>query len=251
MLSLREGIQVFLISEKRILEDLILPQLPIRFSNSTVDDYEIAFTHDENTGEAQEVLQLKTGKKIKLPPVRHLLKDYVPQMTSLSISLENDKLIFSTKTEIHVELGMIAWCTTEHHYKFKIDENIHGEKSLNFEEAQDAIVKHGVDETAETGKKKDIILVIGIVADLVLAVFTGGFGAIIGGIILSLLTGLIYFAGETIISMEDKNISPSLDLAFDKMTSPIKWNIDDKFVLNSVTLAGPLQFGVTPQSTKI
>lgn len=239
------SISGFLISEERILKDLILPVLPLKWTDSTVEDYEMIRQREQSTGKYQHVLQLKEGKSIKLSPVHNLIS-YTPFMKGLSITLEDGQFIFETYTETKVELGMIAWCRTKHYYKIKLAHKQHGGQTLDFEEIGKVDVRHGVLETTETRSRKMFLDILGIVTALVLDVFTGGIAAIIGGAILLLLAGLAAHAGEILISLEHQDTSPSIGLAFSNMTSPIKWNTKDVFTLNSATLAGPLQFGGTP-----
>lgn len=241
-----DSVSSFLISECRILEDLVLPMLPKKFPHSIVDDFEIIQKRDLNTGEYSHVLQLKEGKSIALEPVKHRLKTYEPKMKCLSINLEDDQIIFETKTETPVDFGMTAWCNTTHYYNIKLDHNKNGEKSLNFGEAKQAIVDHGVLETENTKARKDLLLAIDIVVGLAVMVITGGFAGVVLGVIAGILIGIVNRAGEDIESLINENTSPSLDLAFANMTSPITWALDAKFSLNSATLAGPLQLAGTP-----
>ncbi|MGM2417710.1 TULIP family P47-like protein [Bacillus cereus group sp. BceL062] len=236
----------FIISQERILNDLVLPLLPKDFTGSTIEDYEVINKRDPSTGKYQYTLELKEGKSIKLKPIQHLLKDYIPYMKNLCITIEDNQLIFETYTETNVEMGMTAWCRTKHQYNIKLGKNQYGKQNLDFEEIGKGTVLHGVTETSDTKNRETILIVVGIVAELVLTIFTGGFAAVIAGIIILILTGVAANEGKDLISIEHQDTSPSIDLAFFNITNPIKWSDADIYTLNTVALAGPLQLGGIP-----
>lgn len=234
----------YLIAEERLLQDLMLPTLPMKWTRSTVDDYEVVVGGDTSTGKYQHVLQLKSGRSIQLDPVTHDGSQYTPYMKSMQIAVEESQLIFETYTETDVGMGVTAWCRTTHWYTLALGTSQQGQ-TLIYQQAQAPVTEQGTQASEGTEIEKWMIIVAGVLATAVLAVVTDGAALAVGAVVIGLLTGLAATAPD-IIAAVNTDTSPSLDLLTFNATDPIRWTSSGVFNLNYAGLNGPLQLGGTP-----
>ncbi|HYG59003.1 MAG TPA: TULIP family P47-like protein [Symbiobacteriaceae bacterium] len=234
----------YLVSDERLLGDLMLPTLPLKWPNSSRADYEVVVGGDTSTGKYQHVLQLKAGRSIQLPPVEHDGSTYTPYMKELKIAVEDNLVIFESYTETDVGMGVTAYCRTTHWYTIELGTSNNGQ-TLIYKEAQSPVVDQGTHASETTEIEKWMIIVAGVLATAVLAVVTDGAGLAVGGVIIGLLTGLAADAPDVIAAV-NTDTSPNLDLLTFNTTDPIRWANSGVFNLNYAGLNGPLQLGGTP-----
>jgi len=234
----------FLVSPARFLHDLMLPTLPFKWKYSTVNDYEIKSDADTQTGKYQHVLKLKDGENIRLDDVEHAGSVFTPYMTKMSITNEDEQLIFSTYTETDVGEGVTAWCQTTHWYTIEVGSNKNGQ-TLKYREVKTAVVEHGTHTSLGTEILKWMIIVAGVIATVVLCFVTEGAALVVGGVIIGVLVG-VAVASPDIIAAVDNNTAPNLDLLTLNTTDPIKWSAQNVFSLTSVQLNNALQLGGDP-----
>ncbi|WP_251862443.1 TULIP family P47-like protein [Clostridium sp. Marseille-Q2269] len=240
-----KSIAGFIIAEKRILQDLVLPTLPMKWKKSSVEDYEIVNDADTDTGKYQYVLQLKEGKNIELDPISHAGSTYTPYMKKMKIALEEDQLIFESYTETNVGMGVTAWCRTTHWYTISLNTDKNGKQTLIYEKHKDPTVEHGTSTSSTTEVLEGLIILAGVIATFILGLLTDGVAFVVGAIIIGILTG-VAAASPKIIEIANSDISPDIDLMITNATSPIQWNGSGVFNLNYAGLAGPLQLGGMP-----
>ncbi|QDX91767.1 toxin [Brevibacillus laterosporus] len=229
----------FLIAEERFLRDVLLPTLPMKFTKSKIDDYEVINASGQ-AGQYQHILQLKDGRKIELERVQANGSMYTPYLEELKLSLIGDEMKLETYTETHIFDGIKAYCRTTHHYRIVLATNKKGEQTITYEQVKEPTLLQG---TINGGSALPwIMLVAGIIASVLLAVFTGGATLLIAGIVVSLIFGTIALL-PTIFETLNVETSPSIDLLLENTTSQIIWNASETFELDYAGLAGPLQLG--------
>ncbi|QEZ70853.1 toxin (plasmid) [Paraclostridium bifermentans] len=231
----------FLIYEERVLRDLLLPTLPMKFKNSTVEDYEVINASGES-GQYQYILRLKKGRSVSLDRVEANGSKYDPYMTEMSISLSNDVLKLEATTETSVGMGGKVGCDTINWYKLVLAKNGNGEQTISYEEVGEPTVINYVIKEGENWVWDVIAAIIAILATAVLAIFTGGAAFFIGGIVIAIITGFIAKTPDIILNW-NLETSPSIDMMLENSTSQIIWNARDIFELDYVALNGPLQLG--------
>lgn len=233
----------FLIYEERVLKDVLLPTLPMKFENSTIQDYEIINASGES-GQYQYILKLKKDRNVKLERVEANGSKYDPYMTEMSLSLVNDTLKLEAVTETSVGMGGIVGCRTTNWYKLILAENGNGEQTISYEEVGEPTVINYVVKEGENWVWDVIAVITGAIAIAVLSIFTGGAILFIGGIVIAFLTGFIAKTPDMILGWNLKT-SPSIDMMLENSTSQIIWNAREIFNLDYVALNGPLQLGGT------
>lgn len=231
----------FLIAEERFLLDVLLPTLPMKFEYSTINDYEVINASGE-AGQYQYILRLKKDKKIKLDRVEVNGSRYDPYMTEMSLSLVNDTLKLEAATETSIGVGGVVGCSTINWYKLKLAENGNGEQTIAYEEALQPTVTHYVIKEGSNWVWEVIAVIIGLLAEAVLAIFTAGASLLIGSIVILILTGVLAKTPD-IIQNWNIHTSPSIEPFLENTTSEIVWNASETFKLDYAGLAGPLQLG--------
>lgn len=235
----------FLVSEERLLTDLLLPTLSMNWKKSSVKDYEVIYNSDVETGNYRYVLQLKQGKSIELDPVEQNGKSYTPYMKTMKIALEVDQVIFDSYTETDVGMGITAWCRSTHYYNITLGKNNDGNQTLIFQKAKEPDSSHGTFASNDTVIEKWAIAIAGVLATVIVGVCTDGATFAVTAILIGSLTGLAVLE-PSIIENYNNDTSPDIDLLVYNATNPIQWNSSGVFNLNYAGIAGPLQLGGTP-----
>ncbi|MFB0832766.1 TULIP family P47-like protein [Brevibacillus laterosporus] len=235
----------FLVSEERLLTDLLLPTLPMKWKKSCIQDYEVIYNSDIETGNYRYVLQLKQGNSIELDHVEQDGKSYTPYMKTMKIALEEDQLIFDSYTETDVGMGITAWCRSTHYYTITLGKNRDGHQTLIFQKAKEPNSSHGTLASQDTEIEKWAIIIAGLLATVIVGVCTDGATFVVTAILIGSLTGLAALE-PSVIENYNNDTSPDIDLLVFNVTSPIQWNSSGVFNLNYAGIAGPLQLGGTP-----
>lgn len=231
----------FLIFEERLLNDIILPTLPMYFENSTTKDYEVINASGES-GQYQYILRLKRGKSIRLERVEVDGSKYDPYMTEMNITLVNGTLKLEATTETSVGVGGKVGCRTINFCKLILAENGNGEQTISYEEVEEPTVINYIIKTGDNWVFDVIATITFLLGTVVLSIFTGGTALFMGGLVLALLTGVIARTPSLILGLNLKT-SPSIDMMLENSTSQIIWNARDVFELDYAALNGPLQLG--------
>ncbi|MCY9554403.1 TULIP family P47-like protein, partial [Paenibacillus apiarius] len=109
-------------------------------------------------------------------------------------------------------------------------------------EALQPTVTHYVIKEGSNWVWEVIAVIIGLLAQAVLAIFTAGASLLIGSIVILILTGVLAKTPD-IIQNWNINTSPSIEPFLENTTSEIIWNASETFKLDYAGLAGPLQLG--------
>jgi hypothetical protein len=232
----------FLVSQQRLLEELMLPTLPMKWTRSTRDDYEVVVGSSE--GSYEHILQLKAGRSVQLDDVVQNNAPYTPYLKTMKITMNNTELAFETYTETDVGSGVTAYCKTQHWYTIELGQNKQGQ-TLVYRETQKPVMLQGTIEQPGMEIVKWIEIIVGVVATVVLGVVTEGAGFAVGAVVIGLLVGAA-IAEPEIVAAVNTDTSPSLDLLVLNATHPITWESSSVFNLNFAGLNGPLQLGGTP-----
>ncbi|MDX8362983.1 MULTISPECIES: TULIP family P47-like protein [Bacillaceae] len=232
----------FIISKERLLKDLILPNITSKWKNSQRSDYEVVVGSNPDTGIYQTLLQLKSGKSIRLDQVKNNGDVYTPYMKNMEISLEGNLIVLNGYTETKVNSDITAWCKTTHKYTLTLQNNKNGQ-SIIYSEYQSPIVIHGTVNNTPVIEKW-IETAIGIIAFGILDILTDGIAFVASSLLLGLVLGTADLEPEIIQSLNE-DTSPSIDLLSFNATNPIKWSISEIFKLDIARLNGPFQLGGT------
>lgn len=228
----------YLVQQKRFLEDLLLPSLPKKYTNSTINDYEVVPGGDPETGQYTHRGRLKDERRIKLTDVQHDGSTYTPYLTQYEITMEDMMLTINSRTETDVGWGVTAWCTTIHRYTIGLDPK---SQTLKYEEQGDPVVEHG-SESKNSWVEKALAIFAAVILTVILGLLTEGAGFVVGALIIGLVTGA---AGDTqeIVAAVNSNTSPDVNALITEVFGPIQWPISQEFTLTSAELLGPLRLG--------
>ncbi|AIY79043.1 clostridium P-47 family protein [Clostridium botulinum 202F] len=234
----------FLISEERLLKDILLPTIPKKFPKCNGDEFEV-INQSGQEGSYNYILKLKENKKIFLDDIIACGQNCTPYIQSMSVSLLGSYLRLKSTTRVDLPLGVSSICETMCEYRFKLSKNNKGEQTIAYKQIGNPINKQYSENTGNVAW--DIVKAfLGISLAFVLAVVpgVGSFLAvsIIGGTLVGTISNIPKF-----IENYNANTSPSIDLSLENSVSEITWNSSDIFNLNYVGLAGPLQLGGTLQ----
>lgn len=231
----------FLISEERFLRDVLLPTLPKKFKNSSINDYEVINSSNES-GKYSYTLKLKDDKNINLDKLIANGGTYTPIMKHLELSLSEDTMKFETYIETPIGSGITTYCSTINEYRVVLAKNKKGEETITYEEVREPTILKGT--TSEESALPWVMIVLELISLAILAVVTSGATLFIAGIVVSLVYGVITFT-PSILENLNVDTSPSIDLLLENTTSQIVWKASDIFKLNYARLSGPLKLGGT------
>ena len=239
----------FLVSAKRMLEELILPTLPLHWSEARTDDFEIVPGGDTKTGRYEWILQLKTGRSFGIGSASFQNGDgdtveQTPVMKDFSISTDGLRLSMSAYTETEVGEGVTSWNKSIHDYHVTLGKNGKGAQTINYVSAGTPVTTHGSYESEGAKIFKWIMIALGAIATIVLGILTDGAAFVVGAIIIGCLTGLAADSPD-IVKVVNSDASPSTDMLVFNTTNPITWANSKLFTLTDVALNGPLQLGGT------
>lgn len=231
----------YLIAQQRFLEDLVLPSIPAKYTNSSMDDYEIVAGGNTGTGKYTRNLRLKTDKSIKLTDIEHEGTTYTPYLTSYEIAMEGTTMTFSARTETDCGWNTTAWCTSVHKFEISLDQKT---QQLGYREVGTASVQNG-SESESTWIEKALSIFAAVVLTVILGLLTDGAGFFIGAVVIGLVCGV---GGDTqeIVNAVNQDTSPDVNALAANIAGPIRWPLASKFELVTASLMGPLRLGGIP-----
>ncbi|OPF52043.1 toxin [Clostridium baratii] len=234
----------FLISEERLLKNILLPTIPKKFPKCSGDEFEVINQSNESGGYSY-VLKLKEGKRIDLENIQASGYTCTPYIQKMKIYLLGSYLKLESTTRVDLPLGVSSICETICEYKFKLATNDKGEQTIAYEQIGSPV------NTQYSENNGNVALNI-VVAFLSSALsftlsFIPGVGTFLAvGLIGGCLIGTIASI-PTFIKNYNVNTAPGINLSLENSVSEITWNSNDVFNLDYVALAGPLQLGGTLQ----
>ncbi|ABS40665.1 TULIP family P47-like protein [Clostridium botulinum] len=240
----KESQSGFLISEERLLKNILLPTIPKKFPKSKGDEFEV-INQSNQGGRYSYILKLKEGKKINLDNINACGYTCTPYIQKMKISLLGNYLRLESTTRIDLPLGVSSICETMCEYRFKLDKNDKGEQTIAYEQIGSPTNKQYTEKTQDISFeiiKGLLIATLGFVLELVPGIGSFLAVALIGGTLVGSISLIPNF-----IESYNVNTAPNIDLSLENSVSEITWNSSDIFNLNYVALAGPLQLGGTLQ----
>lgn len=226
----------FLVSRERFLKDLILPTIPLQWPHAKPGDFEVTSDND--------YLNLKDGRSVQLPDVKHDGTNYTPYLKKFSIQIVAQTLQFDTYTEVEVSPGITAWCKSTHWYEIGIGKCKSGQ-TLVYKQHQDPVVEHGHMEAEGIKILEDILIVIGIIVLIILSILTDGAAFIVASLIAGIVIGMAA-ATPRIIELVNTDDAPSVDLLAFNISNPINWSNSQAFTLDYADLSLSLRLGGNP-----
>jgi Clostridium P-47 protein len=225
----------FLISARRVLNDLLIPSMNGVWPNLDANDLEVA--SDDKT------IELKSGKSFSLPDfVASDGNTYSPVMSTFRLEIMGDQMQIDTYTEVEVSLGIYATCTATYWYSIGLGANSKGEQTLTFAQAQTPAKTSGTRHDPAIDVIKTILIVISIVLVILTMIVDAPLGLLLGVLLAGIAVGQ-YEIGN--IQMTHKGDAPGLDDLTNNFSAPIVWSDSKDFTLKSVGLSEALQLGGT------
>lgn len=229
----------FLISPALMLSNLFLPSLLNAFPGSRLADYVVKPSGPQiaNTGD------------IALATVTHNGIDYHPVMEWMELTVDGNGLRLSARTRIEISPGIVSYVKQTSFHQIRLVNRGDGTQTLTLVEAQAAESDHWTDVATGLKILADVLIIIGIIVELVLAALTGGAALVIGGIIIGLLFGLASSTPDLIAAIAGGAVSdksPAIDMLVDAASATIAWQGSKSFRIGSAALAGSFVMGGDP-----
>ncbi|EME7220774.1 TULIP family P47-like protein [Enterococcus faecium] len=231
----------FLIHEKRLLEEVILPTIPKQFPSTELEDFELHESISDN-GFYQYAVRLKADKNIILEEQKQEGITFTPIIEQLEIKLVDQEVQMYTYTRANLPSNASATCETTNFYKIKLSEKRDGKQTLEYVEAREPITVHHEYE-GDMPTIIDWIIGIGVaLVGIIVGIATGTIGYVVAVVVAFLLAGglaLAYGIAHNINSVD----APSIGMLLDNTTSQVIWNAADVFKIEQAGLVGSLQLG--------
>lgn len=227
----------FLVSQKRFLEDLVLPAIPLNWTQARVADFEIA-SDDQS-------LSLREGASVRLPDVQHGGGTYTPYLKRFTLKLENQVIQIDAYSEVEISPGITGWCQSTHWYTVGLGRS-DGGQTLVYRQYNDPVTANGHAEAPGIKVLEWMLAALAAIVVVILGVLTDGAAFILSALLAGLLFGV---AGATpkIIEAVNSDAAPSIDLLVFNGTDAIRWAGGDTFNLDYANLNRSLQLGGTPR----
>jgi len=227
----------FALSRQRLLADMILPTLPLAWTNAALSQFAL--------GTDGRSVVLVDGQSVQLPDVSHDGSTYTPYLEGFTLTISDAVIQVDARTEVDLGLGVTGWCDSTHRYTIALGTGASGQQTLVYSSVGDPDETHGTSESSTT---TIVLVVIGLLVTLILAILTDGVALIVAGIVAGVLLGV---AGVTpdIIAAVDGDQAPGIDLLTFNATHPITWPDSKDFTLHTAVLNGALQLGGDPGFT--
>lgn len=225
----------FLVSNQRVLLDLVRPAIMQAYPGLTVDNFEL---------NQQDELYLLPGITVSLPSVSSHGGSYYPKLESLTIQSLGQYFTLISYTTTEIVSGITAWCQTTHQYTIQLGTSNNGQ-TLSFTTIGDPVVNHGISQSPGSQLTQLIIEIVAIVGLALITVLTDGAAAIAGGLVAGLLLGADQIV-PSVIKLLNTDDSPSIDLLLVNSVSPITWTDSHDFTLESGSMNQSLQLGGNP-----
>ena len=223
----------FLISPRRMLEDIAKPSMKSVWANLDTADLEV-----DASG---QVLALKSGATVTLPDITTKQGDtYTPVMTSFSLEIMGDEMKIDTHIEIEVSPGIYATCTSTYYYQMSLGTNSNGEPAIVYTQSRTPVKTQGSRSSPGIVILQAILTVITIVLAIVMLAVDPAVAVVIGIILVGIAVGQYEMKNLGIAHSGD---APGLGDLRDNFTAPITWTDSKDLTLKSVGMNESLQLG--------
>ncbi|MBR1086418.1 TULIP family P47-like protein [Bradyrhizobium manausense] len=223
----------FLISPRRVLEDIARPSMTSVWPKLDPNDLEV-----DSSG---QLLSLKSGVTAMLPDITTKQGDtYTPVMTSFSLEIMGDEMKIDTHIEVEVSLGIYATCTSTYYYKIGLGTNSSGEPALVYTQSRQPVKTQGSRASPGIVILQTILTVIAIVLAIVMLAVDPAVSLVISVVLVGIAVGQYEIKNIQISKSGD---APGLGDLRDNFTAPIVWTDTRDFTLKSVGMSESLQLG--------
>jgi len=219
---------------------MALPALPPAFPPSTAAD----FRFDTSAS------QVTVSHDVPLQTIHHEGSTYNSVLESLQVYLDGNNLVMKSQVAVPISPGITSRTTQNSYLQLKVAKKPDGSQTLTFFNSRPPESNHWTDTSEGVKIAEDILAVIGVIVEIVLAVLTSGASLIISGIIAGLLIGLAAATPDLIASILANEIStqtPSVDALVLGATSSVHWPGAGEFQLTSTALGGSFQMAGDPR----
>lgn len=220
----------FLISKARVMEQLLLPSIPLSFRNAKPGDFKLSDT-DESVVNASEGINFT---------VTHEGSDYSAKIISLNASISGQVMKFDVTTGTELSPGIRAYTRSISQLDMTLGKAADGGQALEFADAVAPVVTHWTESDPGIEVAEKILAIAAVVAGLVATVVTDG--AAIGALAIAIgFASGVMMVTEDAIKMAGEDKAPSIGAAVLDASSAIEWPKTSHFVLTRAELNDSLQ----------
>jgi hypothetical protein len=225
----------FLVSEQRLLDNLLLPAMPHVFPGSGQADYTLSSSGGSIVMASQNVSFTVTTADASTYPA---------QIVDLQLTVEADELQLSVTTVTEVSPGIHAYCQTQSFLGIHLVDKPDGTQTLGFYDSRDAITNHWTQADEGIEITEEILGIIALLLAAVAVVVTGGAAIGAAALIVGLVVGVMSLT-TTLIEDAGKDDAPAIGSLVLNSTAAITWPDSKDFQLGLATLSDSLQLGGT------
>lgn len=223
----------FLISPRRMLEDIAKPSMESVWPNLDPNDLEV-----DSSG---LLLSLKSGVSVTLKDITTKQGDtYTPVMTSFSLKIMGDEMKIDAHIEIEVSLGIYATCTSTYYYKIGLGTNSNNEPAMVYTQSRSPVNTKGSRTDPGIAGLQAALNIISIVLALLLLVVDPAISLVISVVLVGIAVGQYEINN---IQISHSGDAPGIGDLRDNFTAPITWTDTKDLTLKYVGMSESLRLG--------
>jgi hypothetical protein len=226
----------FVISARRVLDELVRNSLPHAFNGLAPEDAVLS-----DSGHT-----LTVSKHVALKPVTYGGINYDCTLIQLTAALDTGPLIVDSWIDVKLAEGIFAHCHHRAGYAINVVKKPDGTQTLNY-----ALDPNTPEETEHTVSQdpgytiaNEILSAVAMIAVIAIGIATDGVGFAIAGVVAALILGAVQIIPELIATIGTDD-APAIDLMVVDATAPITWPGSSGFQLTTADLSGCLRLGGT------
>lgn len=219
-----------LIAQARVMEQLLLPTIPLTYKGASADGFALSSTGDT-------VVLGPGGVSFTLTSNG---KDYDASIEAFSVSIKGRELTYDVTTKTDLSPGIRAHTRTINRLNLTLGVASDGGQALDFKDAAPPDVTHWTDCDEGIKIAEEVLAIAAIVASVAATVMTDGAAAGTMALAIGFAAGTLNVT-ETAIEDAGKSAAPSIGAAVLDATAAIRWPATSGFVLNRAELNASLQ----------
>ena len=226
----------FVISARRVLDQLVRNSLPHAFQGLSADDATL-----DAAGHT-----LTVSKHVTLKPVKYGGVEYACTLTQLTAALDTGPLIVDSWIDVKLAEGIVAHCHHRAGYLIHSVKKPDGSTTLDYELDPNTPeeTEHTVTQDPGYTIADEILSVLAMIVVIAVGIATDGVGFAIAGIIATLVLGAVQIIPELIATI-GTNDAPAIDMMIADATAPVTWSGSSGFQITSADLSGCMRLGGT------
>jgi Clostridium P-47 protein len=226
----------FVISARRVLDELVRNSLPNAFVGLRADDASLSASGHT----------LTVSRHIPLKPVHYGGLDYECTLIELTAALDTGPLIVDSWIDVKLAEGIVAHCHHRAGYAIHAVRKADGTTTLDYALDPNVTeeVEHTVTQDPGYAIADEILSVVAMIVVIAIGIATDGVGLAIAGVVAALIMGAVQIIPELIATIGTDD-APAIDLMVVDATAPIVWPGSSGFQLTSADLSGCLRLGGT------